>query len=100
RRAEGRVAVGASLPSARAGIAAVTDADLAVFRTRVLGTNSDLRNTIDAMIARYSLIRGLNQQAIDAAARVNPAVLSLLTYPAPTVNPVQNLAIGLGYVGG
>lgn len=90
----------ALLTSARADILTVTDADLAAFRTRVLGTGIDLRNTIDAMIARYSLIRGLYQQANDAAARVNPNVLSTLTYPSPTVNPVQNLALSLTYVGG
>lgn len=90
----------ALLTSARADIANVTDADLAGFRTQVLGTNFDLRNTIDAMIARYSLFRGLYQQANDAAARVNPAVLSSLTYPAPTINPVYSLVYGLLYIGG
>jgi hypothetical protein len=90
----------ALLASARADILTVTDADLAAFRTRVLGTGTDLRNTIDAMIARYSLVRGLYQPAIDAATRVSPTVLSTLTYPAPTVNPVQNLALNLAYVGG
>jgi starch-binding outer membrane protein, SusD/RagB family len=90
----------ALLASAKADIAAVSDADLAAFRTRVLGTNIDLRNTINAMIARYSLFRGQYQAAIDAATLVSPTVLSTLTYPSPTVNPVQNLALNLAYVGG
>jgi hypothetical protein len=88
------------LNSARADIASVTDADLATFRSRVLGTSIDLRNTIDAMIARYSLIRSLYQPAIDAATRVSPTVLTTLTYPSPTTNPVQNLIFSLGYIGG
>lgn len=99
-RAQVQDTVLALLASARADIVSVTDADLSVFKTRVLGTSIDLRNTIDAMIARYSLIRGLYQPAIDAATRVSPTVLSSLTYPSPTVNPVQNLAFTLGYVGG
>ena len=90
----------ALLNSARSDIASVSDADLASFRSQVLGTNIDLRNTIDAMIARYSLFRGNYQAAADAASRVSPTVLSSLSYPAPTTNPVYNLAYGLVYIGG
>ncbi len=86
--------------SARTDIASVADAELAGFRTQVLGSSIDLRNTIDAMIARYSLVRGQYQQAIDAATRVSPTVLSSLTYPSPNTNPVYNLAYGLVYIGG
>lgn len=90
------------LEQARSDIASVTDAQLAGLRTRVLGTGINLRATIDAMIARYSLFRGKYQQAIDAADRVPANATSTLTYPAPTVNPVSNLTqpTGLYYVSG
>jgi starch-binding outer membrane protein, SusD/RagB family len=99
-RIDVRDTVIALLESARADVLNVTDADLAGFRTRVLAPGTDLRNTIDAMIARYALFDGQFQKAIDAATRVNPAVLSTLQYPAPTTNPIYNLAILLQYVGG
>lgn len=89
----------ANLESARADIAGVSDADLAAFRARVLGSGFDLRNTIDAMLARYYLLDGQYQKAIDAAARVNLGVLSTLAYPNPGVNPVWNYYGGLQYVG-
>lgn len=99
-RAEVMDTVLALLNSARADIQNVSDADLAGFKQQVLGSSIDIRNTIDAMIARYSLYRGQYQAAIDAATRVSPTVLSSLTYPAPTTNPVYNLAYGLVYIGG
>ena len=89
----------AGLESARADIANVSDADLANFRTRVLGTGFDLRNTINAMLARYYLLDGQYQSAIDAAGRVNLGVLSTLVYPNPGTNPVYNYFAGLQYVG-
>jgi hypothetical protein len=88
------------LESARSDIANVADADLAGFRQRVLGTGFDLRNTIDAMLARYYLIAGRYDDAIAAANRVAPSVLSVLTYTSPSRNPVENLAFQLAYVGG
>jgi hypothetical protein len=99
-RAEAYDTVLALLESARADIANVPDADLAGFRTRVLGTGIDLRATIDAMIARYALFAGQYQRANDAAALVSPTVYSRLEYPAPTSNPIYGLAILLQYVGG
>ena len=99
-RAEVMDTVLALLNSARNDIVNVPDADMAGFRSRVLGAGIDLRNTIDAMIARYSLYRGQYQNAITAATRVSPTVLSVLQYPAPTTNPVFGLAISLQYVGG
>src|SRR6185369_17028782 len=48
----------ALLESARGDIVNVPDSALAGFRSRVLGTGIDIRNTIDAMIARYNLYRG------------------------------------------
>lgn len=103
-RADVRDTVIALLESARAGIANVPDAELAEFRLRVLGNATspalNLRATIDAMLARYYLFDGQNQQANDAALRVPATVLSQLTYPAPTANPIYQLAFGLIYVGG
>ena len=90
----------ALLESARSDIANVPDADLAGFRSRVLGSGIDIRNTIDAMIARYALFDGRYQLANDAALRVSPTVLSTLAFTAPTTNPIYGLAILLQYVGG
>ena len=99
-RAEVIDTVIALLESARTDIVNVPDAELAGFRTRVLGTGIDLRSTIDAMIARYSLIDGRYQAANDAAARVTSTALSTIAYPTPTTNPIWNLALTLQYVGG
>ncbi|HUP90089.1 MAG TPA: RagB/SusD family nutrient uptake outer membrane protein, partial [Longimicrobiales bacterium] len=100
-RAEVQDSVLALLLSARTELQAVTDGELATFNARLLPvTGFNLRNVINAMIARYSLFRGLNQQANDAAALVPATSLSTLNYPAPTVNPVQNLGFGLIYIGG
>ncbi len=88
------------LEQARAGAATLSAADISALQSRVTGPSFDLKNTIDAMLARYYLIRGSYQQAIDAAGRVDQGKLSQLTYPAPTSNPIWNLAINAGYVGG
>jgi starch-binding outer membrane protein, SusD/RagB family len=101
-RAEAIDTVLALLESARADILNVADTDLAGFRTRVLATGNglNLRTTIDAMIARYALIDGQYQKAIDAATRVNTIALSTINYPSPTNNPIWNLATQLQYIGG
>jgi hypothetical protein len=57
----------ALLNSARNDIVNVPDSALAGFRSRALASGIDLRNTIDAMIARYSLYRAQYQNAITAA---------------------------------
>ena len=94
----------ALLESAREDLETVTDAQLADFRTRVLGSSTNpgikLRSTIDAMLARYYLMDGQYQAAIDAAERVDLGVLSELRFPTPTRNPINNLAFGLNYVAG
>lgn len=89
----------ALLESARSDLAGVSDADLTPFRNRVLGAGFDLRNTVDAMLARYYLFRGQYQKAIDAAGRVNLNVLSVLSYPSPSVNPIYNYSEGAQYTG-
>lgn len=86
------------LQSARADLSGVSNADLALFRQRVLDPGFDLRNTIDAMIARYSLIDGQYQQAIEAADRVNLSVLSTYRYTGTDVNPIWNYSFGADYV--
>ncbi|MBD0321534.1 MAG: hypothetical protein ICV87_14455 [Gemmatimonadetes bacterium] len=63
----------------------------AEFNTSVAAPGFDLRNTIDAMIARYSLIQGSYQGAIAAAQRVNLAVLSELRYAPTDRNPLNVL---------
>lgn len=88
------------LESARADIASFTDANLTEYRTRVAATGLDLRNTIDAMLARYYLISGQYANAIAASDRVNKSILSTLPYPAPDRNPINNLGFGLNYIGG
>ena len=88
------------LESARSDIAGVSDADLAGFRSRVAGTGFDLRATIDAMLARYYLIAGRHADAITAANRVPLNALSVLSYPSPSRNPIENLAFQLLYVAG
>ncbi len=85
----------ALLESARSDLATVSDAELGVtFRSRVLGSGLDLRNTTDAMLARYYLFDGQYQQAIDAANRVDLTKLSVLTYPNPNVNPIFTYSFG------
>lgn len=86
------------LESARADLGRATEAELATFRTRGLSTGFDLRNTVDAMLARYYLFTGQHQQALDAASRVNLGVTSLLIYNDPDANPIWNYATQLRYV--
>ena len=88
----------ALLESARTDLQGVTNAELAVFNTRVLGTGFQLRSTVHAMLARYYLMDGQYQNAINAADSVNLGVLSIMKYIAPNANPISNLALGLQYV--
>jgi hypothetical protein len=98
-RDQARDAVIALLESARQDLGTVTDAQLATFNTRVLSSGLNLRSTVDAMLARYYLFDGQYQNAITAAERVSPTVLSQLLYPNPGVNPIQNYFLALDYVG-
>lgn len=63
----------------------------AEFNSTVLAPGVDLRNTIDAMIARYSLIAGNYNQAVEAAQRVSLGVMSELRYTATDRNPLNVL---------
>lgn len=89
----------ALLESARTDLSQVSDADIDANSARLLGKGFDFRNTIDAMLARYYLMAGQYDQAIVAADRVDLSKLSVLSYPAPTRNPIENLAFQTGYVG-
>jgi hypothetical protein len=88
------------LERARTAYNSVEASALTEFNARALGPGVNLPNTIDAMLARYYLFDAQYANAITAANRVNLTVRSELRYPAPTVNPVRNLAFGLNYVGG
>jgi tetratricopeptide (TPR) repeat protein len=83
------------LESARADLQGVTDAELGItFRSRGLDPGLDLRNTTDAMLARYYLFTGQYQQAITAADRVDLTTLSRFTFGNPSVNPVYSYSLG------
>jgi hypothetical protein len=97
-RAEVLDTVLALLERARTTLASVSDPDLAEFRSRALASGIDLRNTVDAMLARYYLMAGKYNEAIAASDRVNLGVLSVLQFPSPTRNPIENLAFQLRYV--
>lgn len=86
------------LHSARAELQGVSSGDLSGFRQRVLDPGIDLQNTIDAMIARYSLIAEDYEQAIEAAERVDLGTLSTYSYTGTDVNPVYNYHYGARYV--
>ncbi len=88
----------AELEAARAALANVTDDAMSEFYRRVVPSGFDLRNTVDAMLARYYLVDGQYDNAIDAAGRVDLGVLSVFSYPPPTRNPVENLAYQALYV--
>ncbi|HEX7120521.1 MAG TPA: RagB/SusD family nutrient uptake outer membrane protein [Longimicrobiales bacterium] len=88
----------ALLESARQDLAGVTDDDLAVFRSRVLDDGIDLRNTVDAMIARFSLIAGDYDAALAAAQRVDATVPSYYSYTGSAQNPIYEYSISLEYV--
>ncbi|MFN2421319.1 MAG: RagB/SusD family nutrient uptake outer membrane protein [Gemmatimonadota bacterium] len=86
------------LEAARSDLATVTDADLATFRSRVLGTGFDIRNSVDAYLARAYLAQGDYTQALAAARRVNLSVFSVFTYTATTPNPITQITtLGLRY---
>lgn len=88
----------ALLESARTDLQGVTDAELSVFNSRVLGTGFRVRGTVHAMLARYYLMDGQYANAINAADSVNLGTLSILKYVSPNQNPIYGLAIGLEYV--
>ena len=52
------------------------------------------------MLARYYLVAGQYSNAIAASDRVSRTILSVLAYPTPGRNPIENLSLQLAYVAG
>ena len=86
------------LESARGDITGVPDTALTGFNSRAVSPGFDLRNTIDAMLARYYLYSNQYDEAIAAATRVDLTKVSLLAYPDPDINPIYNYSVIAGYV--
>ena len=68
----------------------------AEFTSDVLAAGFNLPNTIDAMIARYSLITGDLNGAATAAQRVNRTILSEMRSSAADVNSLWNMFFNSG----
>jgi hypothetical protein len=89
----------ALLESARSDVAGLNDSDRSFLQSRILGTGFNFASTVDAMLARYYLIDGQHQKAIEAAERVDLSVRSVIPFTAPDVNRICNLSqCGLQYV--
>jgi hypothetical protein len=99
-RAEVLDSVLSLLEQARAELGSVTATDLVDFTARVQGPGYVLSDVINGMLARYYLIDGQYQQAIDAANRVTLTRLNVFTYPDPNVNPVWGYWVSVNYVRG
>lgn len=93
-RQEGLQAVLQLLDAARQQIQ--TTPPSAEFNSDVKAPGFDLANTIDAMIARYSLIAGELTAAAAAAARVDPSVLSEYRFTATDRNQLWVMWYGSG----
>jgi len=84
------------LEEARNEIAAT--APSADFNTNILGIGFDLPNTIQAMLARYSLIKGDYDKALAAANAVDLTKSSSVYYNSTTTrNPIYLITIQLVY---
>jgi starch-binding outer membrane protein, SusD/RagB family len=88
-RAEGMTRVLTLLNEARQGL--LTTPVSAEFTTTVIAPGFNLANTIDAMIARYSLINGDLAGALAAAQRVDLNVFSEFRFAATDPNPLWNM---------
>ena len=105
-RAEVLDAAIASLEAARADVGTMSEEQLAALVTaRVVPSTFDIPNTIDAMLARYYLVRaGVTGNLADyaaaatAAARVDLSVVSQFRYTGIAENPIYNLSEELNYV--
>ena len=95
-----------SLEAARTAVASMSPEQLtALVSARVVPSSFDIPNTIDAMLARYYLVRaGITGSLADyaaaatAAARVDLSVVSTFRYTGTAENPVYNLSLELNYV--
>lgn len=68
----------------------------AEFNNEVLAPGFNLAATIDAMIARYSLIAGDYTQALAAAQRVPLNIISEMRFSSADPNPLWNMWLGPG----
>jgi hypothetical protein len=69
----------------------------AFFNTNILTPGLDLPNTIHLFRARYARLANDHAEALAAAnqvARSGPRAMSVLTFPAPNVNPYANVTGG------
>ena len=66
------------------------------FKTRVLGSGFDLQNTISAYQARFNLMAGQYQKAVDAANATSPSATSKFVYDDKSRNPMYDAVTGLG----
>jgi starch-binding outer membrane protein, SusD/RagB family len=90
-RAEALPYIRALLDSAAAEIAAT--APSAFFNSTILTPGVNLPNVIQLFRARYARMAGDDATALAAAnlvGRTGPSALSVLTFPAPTVNPYSS----------
>ncbi|HEX6589867.1 MAG TPA: RagB/SusD family nutrient uptake outer membrane protein [Longimicrobiales bacterium] len=95
-----------SLEGARTLVGTLTDDQLeGLVAARVVPSSFDIPNTIDAMLARYYLVRaGITDNATDyaaaatAAARVDLSAVSQFRYTGVAENPIYNLSEELNYV--
>lgn len=74
-----------------------TTAPSAFFNNSILTPGLSLSNTLQLLRARYARMAGDDAGALAAAnlvARSGPAALSVLTFPAPGVNPYANVTGG------
>lgn len=95
-RAEALPVVRALLDSAAATIAATPPS--AFFNANVVTPGVSLPNVIQLFRARYARLADDHAAALAAAnqvARTGPGALSVLTFPAPTVNPYANVTGGI-----
>ena len=95
-RAEALPVVRALLDSAAAVVAATPPS--AFFNANVLTPGVSLPNVIHLYRARYARLADDHAAALAAAnlvARTGTAALSVLTFPAPTVNPYANVTGGI-----
>jgi hypothetical protein len=84
------------LESARDGLTATPASS--DFTSNILGIGFDLPNTINAMLARYSLIKGDYAKALAAANAVDLTKLSTLFYNSTTArNPIYLLTVPVVY---
>lgn len=94
-RAQALPYVRALLDSAATILAATPPS--AFFTTSILTPGVSLTNTLNLLRARYARMAGDDATALAAAnlvARTGTAALSVLTFPAPSVNPYANVTGG------